>query len=88
MPTGYRSSMTMSAVAVALRLGHAGSEGKAIGAMYSVLAVAAVARIAVVAGHLQHVSAIALALPWLPAIAWLVAGFMLLPAARRPAHSP
>jgi MFS family permease len=84
---GAWAAVTMSAVAVALRLGHAGSEGKAIGAMYSVLAVAAVARIAVVAGHMQHVSAIALALPWLPAIAWLIAGFMLLPAARRPAHS-
>jgi len=84
---GAWAAVAMSAVAAAFRLGHTGSEGKAIGAMYSVLAVAAVARIAVVAGHIQHDSAIALALPWLPAIAWLAAGFMLLPAARRPARS-
>jgi hypothetical protein len=84
---GAWAAVTMSAVAAALRLGHTGSEGKTIGAMYSALAVAAGARIAVVAGHIEHVSAIALALPWLPAIAWLAAGLMLLPAARRRAES-
>jgi MFS family permease len=84
---GAWGAVTMSAVAAALRLGHTGNEGKAVGAVYSVMAVAAVARIAVVAGHFQHGSALAQALPWVPAIAWLGAGFMLVPAARRAAQS-
>ncbi|GAB3221251.1 hypothetical protein [Mycolicibacterium hippocampi] len=53
----------------ALRLGHGGSEGKAVGAMYSVLAVAAVARISVVATGFEDLSAPSTTLFWLPVIA-------------------
>ena len=75
----------MSGVATALVIGRPGREGTAVGALFSTLAVAAVARIAVAAGHFEQGSAIAAAVPWLPALCGLAAGLMLLPAARRPA---
>ncbi|MBV9091425.1 MAG: MFS transporter [Mycobacteriaceae bacterium] len=81
---GAWGCVMMSAVAAALALGHTGDEGKAVGAMFSLMAVAAIARIALVAGHFQRVPVLALALPWLPGFAWLGAGLMLLPAVRRP----
>ncbi|WP_099024700.1 MFS transporter [Mycolicibacterium palauense] len=74
-------AVTMSAVATALRLGHAGSEGRTVGAMYSVMAAAAVARIAVVTGDLGQGSAPALT--WLPVTAWVAAALLLVRAARR-----
>ena len=82
---GAWGCVTMSAVAAALAIGHPGSEGKAVGAMFSLLAVAALARIVLVAGHFEQVPALALALPWLPSFLWSGAGLLLLPAARRTA---
>ena len=82
---GAWGCVTMSAVAAALAIGRPGSEGKAVGAMFSLLAVAAMARIVLVAGHFEQVPALALALPWLPGFSWLGAGLLLLPAARRAA---
>jgi hypothetical protein len=55
--------------------------------MFSHMAVAAIARIVLVAGHFQELRALALILPWLPSLAWLGAGLMLLPAARRTAQT-
>ncbi len=75
-------AVSMSAVATAFRLGHVGSEGLAVGAMYSVQGVAAVARIAVVTATMGHISTSA-ALPWLPVVVWLAAGALLVLAARR-----
>jgi hypothetical protein len=76
----------MSGVAAALAIGRPGREGTAVGAMFSTMAVAAVARIAVGAGHFAQGSVITAALPWLPALSWLAAGLMLLPAMRWPAR--
>jgi hypothetical protein len=75
----------MSGVATALAVGRPGREGTVVGAMFSTMAVAAVVRIAVGAGHFEQGSAITAALPWLPALSWMAAGLMLLPAIRRPA---
>lgn len=83
---GAWGCVLMSAVAAAFAIGHTGNEGKAVGAVFSVMAVAAMARIVLVAGHFVQVHALALALPWVPAFAWLVAALMLLPAARRRAQ--
>ena len=82
---GAWGGVLMSAVAAALALGYTGHEGKAVGAVFSLMAVAAMARIALVAAHLDHVHAVAAALPWVPAVCWLVAALILLPGARRPA---
>lgn len=75
----------MSAVAAALAIGRPGREGTAVGAMFSTMAVAAVARIALAVGHFAQGSPLTAALSWLPALAWLGAGLMMLPAVRRPA---
>jgi hypothetical protein len=75
----------MSAVAAALAIGRSGREGTAVGAMFSTMAVAAVARIALGAGHFAQSSPLTAALSWLPALSWLGAGLMMLPAVRRPA---
>ena len=63
--------------------GHNGSEGKLVGAMYSLMAMAAMARIVFVAAHGEQVPALAAALPWLPGLSWLAAALILLPSARR-----
>jgi hypothetical protein len=81
---GAWGAVMMSAVAAALTIGHPGAEGKALGAMFSLMAVAAMARIVLVAGHFAQLPALAAALPFLPGFSWLAAGLMLLPAARRP----
>ncbi|CAN5551308.1 MFS transporter [soil metagenome] len=81
---GAWGAVTMSASAAALRLGHPGSEGKTVGAMYSVMAVAAVGRIAVVAADFENLSVPTLS--WLPVIAWSVAGLVLMAAARQSAE--
>lgn len=80
---GAWGAVAMSATAAALRIGHPGSEGTAVGAMYSVMAVAAMARIGVVAAGLGDFSAPSPAAFWLPVIAWVTAGLMLLPAVRQ-----
>ncbi|MDH6243941.1 MFS transporter [Mycobacterium sp. OTB74] len=80
---GAWGCVTMSAVAAALAIGHGGAEGKAVGAMFSLMAVAAMARIALVAGGFDKVPSLVLVLPWLPAFSWLGAGLMLMPATRR-----
>ncbi len=75
--------VTMSVVASALAIGRPGREGTAVGAMFSTMAVAAVARIALTAGHFAQGSPLTAALSWVPALSWLVAGLMVLPAVRR-----
>ncbi|MDE2230360.1 MAG: MFS transporter [Alphaproteobacteria bacterium] len=80
---GAWGCVSMSAVAAALAIGRTGAEGRVSGLMFSLVAAAALARIVVVAIQLpQQVPAIAEYLPWLPALAWLLAGLLLLAAAR------
>ncbi|HUO37232.1 MAG TPA: MFS transporter [Mycobacterium sp.] len=81
---GAWGCVMMSVVATAFAIGHDGNEGKATGAVFSLMAVAAMARIVLVAVHLDRAASFALTLHWLPVICWLAAGLMLLPAARRP----
>ncbi|HZA10667.1 MFS transporter [Mycobacterium sp.] len=80
---GAWGCIMMSGVAAALAIGRTGSEGKATGAMFSVMAVAAMARIVLVAGHFVQHSALATSLPWVPTFAWLGAGLMLVLVVRR-----
>jgi MFS family permease len=74
-------TVVMSAFTAALAIGHTGSEGLAIGSLFSLMAVAGMARILLGVGGFQHA-----ALPWLPAVVWLAAGLMLLPARSRSAR--
>jgi hypothetical protein len=74
----------MSAVSAALAIGHTGNEGKAAGAMFSLMAVAAMECILLINGQFAKAPALASALPWIPALAWLLAGLLLLAAARWP----
>jgi MFS family permease len=83
---GAWGCVIMSAVAAAFAIGRGGSEGKAVGAVFSAMAVAAIARIVLVAGHFEQVHALAQVLPWVPGCCWLAAGLMLIPAARRVAQ--
>jgi len=61
---------------------------QAVGAMFSTMAMAAVARIALAAGHFAQGAPLTAALSWLPALSWLGAGLMVLPAVGRPARTP
>ncbi|MGB8404234.1 MAG: hypothetical protein WCE30_09235 [Mycobacterium sp.] len=83
---GAWGCVTMSAVAAALAIGQGGSEGKVVGAMFSLMAMAAMARIMLAAGSFDQVPPVALALPWVPVLSWLGAGLMLTPLRRRTRH--
>jgi|SRR5579871_1990769 len=72
-----------SAVTAALAIGRTGREGLVTGAMFSVFAVAALVRIAAVALHANQQPALASVLRYTPAAAWLLAGILLMVAARR-----
>jgi Na+/melibiose symporter-like transporter len=79
----------VSAVVAAFAIGRHGSEGTAVGALFSVIAVATMARIALVTAHGDQVPAVAAALPWLPTVAWLAAALLLIgvPTLRRAADT-
>ncbi len=79
----------VSAVVAAFAIGRHGSEGAAVGALFSVIAVATMARIALVTAHGDRVPAVASALPWLPTVAWLAAALLLIgvPTLRRVADT-
>ncbi len=68
----------MSAFTGALVIGRTGREGLVTGAMFSLLALAALARIALVAAELNKDAQFAPLLPWLPTVAWALAGALLL----------
>jgi hypothetical protein len=72
----------MSAVSAALAIGHTGAEGKATGAVFSMLALAAVARIGIVAAQLNQDPGFAPLLIALPVVAWLAAAVLIVLAAR------
>ncbi|TAK50113.1 MAG: MFS transporter [Xanthobacteraceae bacterium] len=71
-------ALLMSAFAAATALGASGAEGRTLGLMFSALALATFARIAAVAADMKSDPLLAAALPWLPAVAWIIAGLMLL----------
>lgn len=75
---GAWGCVLMSAVAAAIAIGHTGSEGRMMGALFSLLALAAVARIAIVASELNKDAQFAGLLSWLPTAGWIAAGVLLL----------
>jgi hypothetical protein len=79
---GAWGCVLMSATAAALALGRSGREGGALGGMFSMLALATFARIALVAAQFNKDAGVAAILPWAPVALWLLAGAMLLAAAR------
>jgi hypothetical protein len=80
---GAWGCVLMSAFAAALALGRTGREGALTGGLFALLALAAFARIAIVMGDLSRQADAKAVLAWAPAAAWLVAGALLVIAARR-----
>ena len=72
----------MSAFSIALAIGRTGREGTTSGALSSVLALGALARMAAVAAALRNDPAWQPVLTWLPAVAWIGGGALLLAAWR------
>lgn len=75
------AAVLTSAFSAALALGHTGAEGRFSGALSSTLALAALLRMGLLASgltSLPHDSTMRLALDWLPAALWLLAGALLL----------
>ena len=70
--------MLMSAVSAALTIGRGGAEGRLVGTMWSALALATVMRMGLVAGGVPGDPAYKPLLPFVPTVAWLVAGAALL----------
>ena len=70
--------LMMSAFTAALLIGRTGREGLVTGSMFSLLALAAFVRMAAVAAQLHKDAAFAVALAWLPGVAWAAAGLVLL----------
>jgi MFS family permease len=76
---GAWGAVMVSVVAAAFAIGRNGSEGTAVGALFSVVALATTMRIALVTAHADKVPAVASVLPWIPAVSWLSAALLLLP---------
>lgn len=77
----------MSAVSAAIAIGHTGREGKMTGALFSLLALAAFARFAVLAAELNKDPEFSALLAWVPPLAWVFGGLLLLtllPRQRKP----
>lgn len=74
--------LMMSAFTSALVIGRTGREGLVTGSMFSLLALAAFARIAIVSAQLNKDASFTPLLTWLPTVAWVVAGLVLLAMAR------
>ena len=80
---GAWAAVLMSAVTAAIAIGHVGHEGAATGGLFSLLAIATLARIALVAGQLNKDPGVSAMLVWLPGVAWVGAGLLLLVLALR-----
>lgn len=74
--------LMMSAFTSALVIGRTGREGLVTGSMFSLLALAAFARISIVAAQLNKDASLAPLIAWLPTVAWVVAGLVLMAMAR------
>ncbi len=80
---GAWAAVLMSAVTAAIAIGHVGHEGAATGGLFSLLAIATLARIALVATQVNKDPGIGALLLWLPGVAWVGAGLLLLGLALR-----
>lgn len=70
-------ALLMSAYSAAMTAGRTGSEGRVIGAMFSLFALAALLRIGVVSAQVNLLTDIRFLLEWAPAAIWTLAAFLL-----------
>ena len=75
---GAWAAVLMSAMTAAIAIGHVGREGAATGGLFALLAIATFTRMGLVAAQLNQDPAIGALLAWLPGLAWLVAGLLLM----------
>lgn len=74
---GARAAVLMSATTAAIAIGHVGREGAASGGLFALLAIATFTRLGLVAAQLNKDPAISALLVWLPGLAWMAAGLLL-----------
>jgi MFS family permease len=74
---GAWAAVLMSAMTAAIAIGHVGREGAATGGLFALLAIATFTRMGLVAAQLNKDPAVSALLVWLPGLAWLVAGVIL-----------
>lgn len=74
---GAWAAVLMSAMTAAIAIGHVGREGAATGGLFALLAIATFTRMALVAAQLNKDPAVSAMLVWLPGLAWMVAGLLL-----------
>lgn len=74
---GAWAAVLMSAMAAAIAIGHVGREGAATGGLFALLAIATFTRMGLVAAQVNQDPAVSALLVWLPGLAWLVAGLLL-----------
>lgn len=74
---GAWAAVLMSAMTAAIAIGHVGREGAATGGLFALLAIATFTRMGLVAAQLNQDPAVSALLVWLPGLAWLVAGLLL-----------
>lgn len=74
---GAWAAVLMSAMTAAIAIGHVGREGAATGGLFALLAIATFTRMGLVAAQLNRDPAVSALLVWLPGLAWLVAGVLL-----------
>ena len=74
---GAWAAVLMSAMTAAIAIGHVGREGAATGGLFAMLAIATFTRMGLVAAQLNKDPAVSALLVWLPGLAWLVAGLLL-----------
>jgi MFS family permease len=88
---GAWAAVLMSAMTAAIAIGHVGREGAATGGLFAMLAIATFTRMGLVAAQVNQDPAVSALLVWLPGLAWLVAGLLLVWLAlrfRAPAAQP
>jgi len=74
---GAWAAVLMSAMTAAIAIGHVGREGAATGGLFALLAIATFTRMGLVAAQVNKDPAVSALLVWLPSLAWLVAGLLL-----------
>ncbi len=74
---GAWAAVLMSAMTAAIAIGHVGREGAATGGLFALLAIATFTRMGLVAAQLNKDPAVGALLIWLPGLAWICAGLLL-----------
>ncbi|MCX7166674.1 MAG: hypothetical protein NTV11_10420 [Rhodocyclales bacterium] len=74
---GAWAAVLMSAMTAAIAIGHVGREGAATGGLFALLAIATFTRMALVAAQLNKDPSVSAMLVWLPGLAWMAAGLLL-----------